>query len=95
MMAIEYGNKDSMNELGFYYDKVEHDIKMMKKYYMMGVKLRYAPCMNNMGRYYQNISDDSNMMIFYKLAAKYGSKMAVQNIKKYNRLKNSLNESDI
>jgi hypothetical protein len=91
-MAIKLGNKDSMNELAFYYQIKENNVFLMKKYYIMGAKLNYAPCICNLGRYYQSINQYYKAILLYKLAIKFNSKIAEKNL---NRLNNHCNNNNI
>ena len=53
----------------YYYEDIEKDYDLMKKYYLMAIDLNNSCAMNNLGVYYQNIEKDYDLMKKYYLMA--------------------------
>jgi TPR repeat protein len=62
-----------MNNLGYYYHKIEKNYDMMKKYYMMAIDKDYSVSMRNLGYYYRDIEKDYRMMKKYEIMSKLKS----------------------
>jgi len=54
IMAIEKGNTDAMNNLGFYHHKITKNYDLMKKYYMMAIEKGHSKAMHNFKYYHDN-----------------------------------------
>jgi hypothetical protein len=64
MMAIEKGNTNSMNNMGYYYYLI-NDYDMMKKYFKMAIDMGCTRTMYNMWYYYKNIEKNYFEMAKY------------------------------
>jgi len=69
LMAIEKGNKASMNNLGHYYRCIEKNYKQAEKYYLMAIENNSSIAMANLGYYYQYVEKDYKQMKKYYLMA--------------------------
>ena len=58
-----------LNVMGLYYQYIEMDYELMKKYYLMSIELGNTTAMNNLGNYYKNIDTDYELMMKYYLMA--------------------------
>lgn len=69
LMAIEYGNNYSMNNLEYYYYEIEKNYELMKKYYLMAIEKNNTNAMINFGIYYKTIEKNYDLMKKYYLIA--------------------------
>ena len=93
LMAIEFGDSESMINLGFYYQTVEKDYVLMKKYYLMAIELEYSDAMNNLANYYHFVEIDYTLMKkYYLMAIKLGNATAMDNLTDYYKSINSPKE---
>ena len=68
-MAIDNGCSKAMYNLGVYYEEIEKDYDLMKKYFLMAIDKGYSGAMDNLGRYYQLIEKNYDLMKRYYLMA--------------------------
>ena len=72
LMAIEKGCLDAMFNLGYYYDKIEHNYELMKEYYSMAIEKGHTKSMFNLGYYYQTKHYNYDLMKkYYLMCNKY------------------------
>ena len=64
MLAINYGNSNAMNNLGFYY-KGQKNYENMMKYFQMAIDKNNCQAMYNLCCYYSKIKDHQNMIKYY------------------------------
>jgi hypothetical protein len=83
-MAIDKGDSDSMNNLGYYYENVENNYDLMKKYYLRAVDKGNYDSMNNLGYYYQSVENNYDLMKkYYLMAIDKGNSNAMHNLGYY------------
>ena len=67
LMAIEKGNCDAMNNLGYYYHN-QKNIPEMLKYYHMAIEKGNGDAMYNLGYYYDEQKNIPEMLKYYHMA---------------------------
>jgi TPR repeat protein len=58
-----------MNNLGYYYQYIEYNYDLMKKYYLMSIKKGFSNAMYNLGYYYEKEENNYKLMKKYYLMA--------------------------
>ena len=80
-MAIELKCTNAMNNLGLYYENIEKNYDLMKKYYLMAIELKYPNAMKNLGLYYQDIEKNYDLMKkYYLMAIEFNDVFAMNNL---------------
>ena len=81
LQAIELGDSNAMNNLGYYYKTIEKDYDKMKQYYLQAIELGYSDTMNNLGCHYETIEKDyDKMKQYYLKAIELGNSSAMNNL---------------
>jgi TPR repeat protein len=79
-MAIDLGSINSMVGLARYYDNIEKDYDMMKKYYLMAIDYGNINSMLTLGQYYGNTKDYDMMKKYYLMAYDNGDARGINNL---------------
>ena len=67
--------------IGLYYQHIEKDYNLMKKYYLMAIDEDNDMAMNNLGYYYKYIEKDYNLMKkYYLMAIDKGNDISMNNL---------------
>ena len=61
-MAIELNDSYAMISLGIYYQTIEINYDLMKKYYLMAIELNNSKAMINLGYYYRRVENNYELM---------------------------------
>jgi tetratricopeptide (TPR) repeat protein len=84
LMAIELGNSEAMNNLGYYYHFIEKNYDKMFEYYLMAIDLGNSNAMNNLGHYYHYTKENYDLAKkYYLMAIDLGNSQAMINIGYY------------
>lgn len=59
--------------MGLYYQLVEKNDELMKKYYLEAINVNHCESMNNLAKYYENNKDYTNMLKYYLMAIKHNN----------------------
>ncbi len=74
-------NEDLFLWIGIYYEKIEKNYDLMKKYYLMAIDNGNPHAMRSLGYYYQNIEKNYNKMKeYYLMAIDNGNSYAMYNL---------------
>lgn len=82
-LAIKNNNIDAMNNLGYYYHKIENKFEMAKKYLEMGLKNNNPFAMNNLGLVYYHNKYYDNAKYYYLMAIEHEIPEAYNNLGLY------------
>jgi TPR repeat protein len=70
-----------MNNLGWYYQNIEENYELMKKYYEQAIELGNSNAMCNLGYYYQYVEKNYELMkLYYERAVEHNISDAVNNL---------------
>ena len=76
-----------MNNLGYYYECIEKNYELMKKYYLDAIKLGNTYAMDSLGHYYDCENNYTEMKYYYMSAIKLNYKICMNNILDYYKKK--------
>ena len=83
-MAIDKGNSNAMFYLGWYYQRIEKNYDLMKKYFFMAIDKGHPKAMNRLGSYYEEKEKDYvNMKRYYLMAINIDNLNAMNNLGLY------------
>jgi TPR repeat protein len=77
-------NKIYVYVLGLFYEKIEENYELMKKYYLLAIDLNYSRAMYSLGLYYENIENNYDLMKkYYLMAIDLNCSKAMKNLGSY------------
>lgn len=82
-LAIRNNNIDAMNNLGYYYHKIENKFELAKKYLQMAIDNGDSFAMNNLGLVYYHNKLYENAKHYYLMAIEYDIPEAYNNLGLY------------
>jgi TPR repeat protein len=83
-MAISLENPYAKYNLGNYYENIEKNYDLMKKYFLMAIEKGNAHAMNNLGYHYRNIEKNYDLAKkYYLMAISLGDSDAMYNLGHY------------